>query len=56
MHRGSKTRCADGLFTVQVRQIHSEGLPVPTVELKGHAVIVNMHGTAYHLPNARCWK
>ena len=27
-----------------------------TVELKGHAVIVNMHGTAYHLPNAWCWK
>jgi hypothetical protein len=27
-----------------------------TVELKGHAVIVNMHGTAYHLTNARWWK
>jgi len=26
------------------------------VELNGDAAAANMHGTAYQLPNARCWK
>jgi hypothetical protein len=32
------------------------GITMLKVEVKRDAVIVNMNGSEYHLPNARCWK